>query len=258
MAQDSPARKRRLRNFLLDPRFQLKYATLIALTGGVVFAVMGGLFFTQVRVSTTLAAIDQASVRAGERPPAARPAPTGDAAKGGDAPVIQIEKEAVETVELPPARAPLPTPAGGDGAFEEELADRLAAEDNQLLWKLVACWAVLVVMLFMLGILVTHRIVGPLYVVDRQLARIIAGEAVRPRALRRGDEFVALFERVNALATQLEGDVARRREVVASARAALRARMAEHSGALTAEQVEGWLGEILGPVEAAVGGQAPG
>lgn len=225
MSDDSPVRKRRLRNFLLDPGFQLKYAALIALTGGVVFGVMGGLFYAQVRVSTEIAALD----RVARAPVAPTPTPGAEAAPPPVAPPagLQVEAQPIEVVgdPVPPSAEPLPD---DQGAFDAELADRLAEDDGRLRMKLVVSWVVLVTALFALGILATHRIVGPLYVVDRYLARIIAGEPVRFRPLRKGDEFQELFERVQELAAQLDRE---RAEDVRAIDDALRAIRAEARGA---------------------------
>ena len=62
-------RKRSYRNFLLDRRFQLKYATLIALTGGVIFGVMAMLFFDKVKENSDLAAIDAAAAAVDDNRP---------------------------------------------------------------------------------------------------------------------------------------------------------------------------------------------
>lgn len=197
---DAPqVRKRRLRNFLLDPRFQVKYALLIALTGGVLFGVMGGLFYGQVKVSTDMAAIDRLGGRAAPAPQTEAEAPKPPPKPQG----IAVEAEPIEVIgdEAP---AVDPSVAGDGEAFQDELEERLDEDDRGLLWKLVLGCLELVLALFALGILVTHRIVGPLYVVDRYLRRIIAGERVRFRPLRKGDEFQGLFERVQELAAQLD------------------------------------------------------
>ncbi len=241
MSDDSPVRKRRLRNFLLDPRFQLKYAALIALTGGLLFGVMGALFYGQVRVSTEIAAIDRLAGRAAPRPAPA--APAAEKPKPAPAPSgFRVESEPIEVIgdDAPPPTDP--TPEGRPAAFEDELEQRLAEGDTRLLTRLVICWAVLVVMLFLLGILVTHRIVGPLYVVDRYLGRIIAGEPVRFRPLRKGDEFQALFERVQELAAQLDRE---RAHDVATIEAALRA-VRQHARGAEPEA----LAAALAPLEA--------
>lgn len=246
-------RKRRLRNFLLDPRFQLKYASLIALTGGLVFGVMGGLFYTQVRVSSALAVLDSAvglpaaPLRTPKAPERGVAAPSG----------VVIEAEVIEPVDVPSAEPEAELAAERaaeddfDDGFEAELRARMAQEDGRLVWKLVISWLVLVVLLFALGILATHRIVGPLYVVDRNLARLMAGEPVRPRPLRRGDEFQALFDRVAALGLRWQTARSEEKMVIEGALDALQARI-EGAGdsPVPPATVAVWASDALAPLVA--------
>lgn len=244
----SEPRKRRLRNFLLDPRFQLKYASLIALTGGLVFGVMGGLFYTQVRVSSALAVLDSAAV-VPSAPLRTPKAPEQAAAPSG----VVIEAEVIEPVDGPGSDPEAELAAEDDlaGGFEAELRARMAAEDGRLVWKLVISWLVLVVLLFALGILATHRIVGPLYVVDRNLARLMAGKPVRPRPLRRGDEFQALFDRVAALGLRWQTARTEEKMVIEGALDALQARI-EGAGdsPVPPATVAVWAADALAPLVA--------
>lgn len=90
-----------------------------------------------------------------------------------------------------------------DPAMAAQLQQELEAEDRKVLLKLVGLWLALVSSLTVVGILATHRIVGPVYVVDRYIQRIKNGEPVHPRPLRRGDEFQSLYNHVNEMATTL-------------------------------------------------------
>ncbi|MCA9540437.1 MAG: hypothetical protein KC620_16170 [Myxococcales bacterium] len=242
----APARKRRWRNLLLDPRFQLKYASAIALTGGVVFAVLGGMFYAQVRVNTELAVLDSAPAGlAPRRAPAPVEAPPTEPAEG------QIIVEAQPIV--PTEAAPEPEQAEPPADFEAELASRLAAEDGRLRWRLVISWLILVVALFLLGILATHRIVGPIYVVDRYVRRLTAGEPVHPRHLRRGDEFQELFERVNEMARTILATRQAELDALEAVRAGLAGRLAKAKGqALDADTVRGWFDAELAPLDALI------
>lgn len=231
MAEKKYGTKRSMKNLLLDRRFQLKYSVAIALTGGVIFAVMGWLFYDKVRENSQLAAIDELAVAA-PAPPAA-------------APKIEIERQPVVD---PGAEAPvpdLPEPA----AFEQQLLERLEQEDDPILWSLGGFWVALVVALFLVGILATHRIVGPIFVVDTYVRRIMNGEPVRPRALRRGDEFQGLFARVNEMARRLRDERAHDLSVMESARERLRARLdTMGEGTVDAATVARWLDEDLSGV----------
>jgi methyl-accepting chemotaxis protein len=93
-----------------------------------------------------------------------------------------------------------------DAAFAAEMQAQLLAEDRKVLLILVGFWLALVATLFVVGILATHRIVGPLYVMDRYIRRIKDGRAVHARPLRRGDEFQNLYNHINEMAESLRAD----------------------------------------------------
>lgn len=93
-----------------------------------------------------------------------------------------------------------------DPAMAAELEQKLAEEDQKVLMTLVGFWLALVAMMLVVGILATHHIVGPIYVVDRYIQRIRNGQPVYPRPLRRGDEFQTLYNHVNEMAHTLRDE----------------------------------------------------
>lgn len=142
-------KQRSWRRLLLRPRFQLKYALVVALIGGVIFALLGLSFYSEI-VSN--------SVLASQHP---------------------------------------------DPAVAEILREELAREDRKVLWALIAACAGLVASLLLVGIFFTHRMVGPIHVMERLVEEIAAGDAPPQRKLRRGDEFQGLHNRLMALADHL-------------------------------------------------------
>jgi hypothetical protein len=236
-------RKRSFKNFMLDPRFQLKYAVAISLTGGLIFAVMGWFFFDKVRENSQLAAIDLAA--------AAAPAPS--------TPVVQLDVQPVkietERLKMPgdpvaaPGAVPAPVPPAqpDDAAFQRELQSQLERSDAPILWWLAGSLLLLMFLLFLIGVLATHRIVGPIYVVDMYLQKIMAGEPVRQRALRKGDEFQALFDHVNQMAAALTDERRSDVERVDRAVTMLTARVDSLDGPVTREQLRAWLEDCLAP-----------
>ncbi len=232
--------KRRLRNFVLDRGFQLKYSFIIAGLGGLIFGVMAWLFFEKVRENTQLAVIEEVTARAPA--PDATPPTT-----------VVITSEAL----VPPDGAAMPAKRTGspdaatDRDFEALLKSRLEAEDAWTLWTLGGFCLLLVALLFVVGILATHRIVGPIYVVDLYVQRIMRGQPVRARALRRGDEFQTLFQRVNDMATALlderKADLARADEALSL----LAARVdGLGEGTVSGDQLAGWYQEDLATLRA--------
>jgi hypothetical protein len=56
---------------------------------------------------------------------------------------------------------------------------------------------------FVVGLMVTHRIVGPIYRFERYLAQVIARETTEPCRLRQGDELGELCELINGATAPL-------------------------------------------------------
>lgn len=197
---------RRLRNLLVDRRFQLKYAAIIALIGGLIFGIMAWLFFDQVRENAELTALDVAVASANS---------SASAAVGAD-------------------------------DITAEINARMDREVAAIRWTLAAFWLILMFALFIVGLFATHRIAGPIRVVDGYLENILQHESITPRRLRRGDEFKGLFRRANAVVAMVQDerklDAQTLRNSVQSVRAGVR-----EVGGMT---MGGWLDEALAPLEA--------
>jgi methyl-accepting chemotaxis protein len=65
--------------------------------------------------------------------------------------------------------------------------------DRDLRWALLGITALMALALGVLGVLITHRVAGPVLVLGRYLQAFAAGRYPRVRALRRGDELQRLF-----------------------------------------------------------------
>lgn len=65
---------------------------------------------------------------------------------------------------------------------------------NRFFWMLATVTFPLAALLGVLGILISHRIAGPVYAVTKQLEKLSHGELPRPRALRKSDELKELVE----------------------------------------------------------------
>jgi hypothetical protein len=139
-----------------------------------------------------------------------------------------------------------------DASFAAEMQAQLLAEDRKVLLILVGFWLALVSTLFVVGVLATHRIVGPLYVMDRYIRRIKDGRAVHARPLRRGDEFHNLYNHINEMAETLRADrtveVETLQRVLIRAEVRLQALRARPDGAELAAAID----EDLEPIRALV------
>ncbi len=65
--------------------------------------------------------------------------------------------------------------------------------DRELVLALVGISALMALALGVVGVLITHRVAGPVMVLGRHLQALAAGRFPRVRALRRGDELQGLF-----------------------------------------------------------------
>jgi hypothetical protein len=88
-----------------------------------------------------------------------------------------------------------------------DLALQLAETQTTLIWLMVASSVLMAVALGLFGVLLTHRVAGPVYVMSHYLSALAKGRYPTMRPLRKGDELKGFFE-------QLQGafDFLRQRE----------------------------------------------
>jgi hypothetical protein len=94
----------------------------------------------------------------------------------------------------------------------QELVAQFAHNDKVMLAVLVAFGLLLSLVLSAYGIVITHKIAGPLYKVTLYLDKMRDGKLGQVYALRKGDELVDFFEHFkkahDALRARTEGDIA--------------------------------------------------
>lgn len=179
---------RHKRSMLLDPRFQLKWTGYLV---GVVLAVMAGL---GVVIGTTSArASDAAAIAVKQAEKAFQESLANSISTrrtvqmaAGDSPAFA----AVMEEEIEKHDAELKKDLEGVRARQAQIArDRAFVRD-----LIVGAGVVLLALLVMMGILITHRIVGPVHKMKRLLRRLSTGRLVVDERLRKGDELEDLFE----------------------------------------------------------------
>ena len=69
----------------------------------------------------------------------------------------------------------------------------------QIVTRLIAYSGVLIVFITISCIVLTHRIAGPLYNMERKLEKLLEGESAELIHLRNGDEMKTLADKLNAL-----------------------------------------------------------
>ncbi len=87
---------------------------------------------------------------------------------------------------------------------DPEISDLIFREHRKIIVYLVSLTLLLMSILFFFGVIITHRMVGPVMVVRRKMDELSEGNfAIRVR-LRKGDEFNDLAESFNLMAEKLE------------------------------------------------------
>ncbi len=178
----------RRKKYLLDPRFQLKWTSYLVV---VVVLVMTGLGFVIGR--TAGRASDTATLAVKQAEKAFEESKSNNILTqrtlqlaGGDNPALQtVMDESLKEV---------------DAASEKNLAEvrrvqaSITKDRNDLQRLLLGAGAALVALLVLMGIIITHRIVGPVHRLKRMLRRVSTGRLVVEERLRKGDELEDLFD----------------------------------------------------------------
>ncbi len=208
--------QRRLRNFLLDKHFQLKYAGLLSgvvIVASSIFGIGLGMTSKQlveqnreaVEQSQTLVNQGQETVRRGQlvikesKKVNAVVAMNITKAYGDDPELAKTftEQTASDEAKFEAEQKRLETDAASlekRAADLERQASAFEAQQRMLLVGLVVALMILVVCIGIAGIIVTHKVAGPVFKMQRMFGQVGDGHfAIRER-LRKGDEMQTFFE----------------------------------------------------------------
>lgn len=190
--------KRQLKNFLLMRSFQLKYTSYIVIISAILCAGLGVVVFLR-----TSEAYEQSQV-------------AFDSAKEAQKAAQEAQKAAQEATRMLGLEKMLSDPAAAKEAMEKEdakyttalnelsqkavemheKADQMASASKWAPFYLGALLGAMVIALGIFGIVMTHRIAGPLFVLSRMFQNISQGNFVLfKRSLRKGDEFPEIFQK---------------------------------------------------------------
>ena len=214
-----PAFKRSWRNYLLDARFQLKFASYIVAINVVIAAMLGvflwqttGVLFKQMQ-----SAVD------------ARTAAVETSKELG---ICTLNNEIAQKMDDPEfAKVMEAKSAAIDAEYEKEKQKTLSArgdlelQQRATLFTLLGAMVAFIVFIALGTIVTTHRIVGPLFRIKR-LANEVADGKLRPPTygLRPGDELKDVFDvfanMVTVLRSRQEGDLKRIDQALAEMKAA--------------------------------------
>lgn len=203
-AQGGGPAKRQLRNYLLNPRFQLKYAGLLVAVALLLMSALGVVVWRQAST-----AADQA-----ER--AMRESQTSNR-------LVRMNRLMTPEGDNPELVASIYAELRDlDRQGERNLAE-VRSNRQRMAITLIGASVLLVVLLGFAGIVITHRVVGPVFKLKRLLRQVGSGKLEIRERLRKGDELEDLFETFLQMTGSLQqaqkAEVAQVGEILEQARA---------------------------------------
>jgi hypothetical protein len=182
-AQPTAGYKRRVRNYLLDSRFQLKYAGFLVFVAVVISGVMGSVLY-----ETTRAVVSESSALVDESRKVSEVSRMNIKDLASDSPELMTEfnREA--------------------DAHDRVLADQQASlirQQRYMIVSLVGGLALMVILIGLLGIYFTHKVAGPVHKMKRLLRKVGTGDLHVDARLRKGDELQDFFEAFTEMVASL-------------------------------------------------------
>jgi len=176
MSAPPPGRhQRRLKNYLLDAHFQLKYSGYL-----VGIAVLFSVCLGTLLWRTSLAVIAQS----------AQTVQQGEQVVGRGREVVEESRKVSEVVKMNIVKDPI---YSDNPALLEAFKGDADKQDERLLCVLIG----------FAGILVTHKVAGPIFKMKRQIREVGEGHLRIPNKLRKGDELVDFFEAFETMVINL-------------------------------------------------------
>jgi nitrate/nitrite-specific signal transduction histidine kinase len=222
--------QRRMKNYLLDAHFQLKYSGYL-----VGIAVLFSVCLGTLLWRTSDAVITQSSQAVQQ----------GEAVVSRGREVVEESRKVSEVVKMNIVKDPIysDNPAlleafKGDADKQDErlkdqqkLLEKQASDlkeqsqsirDKQrtMLITLTTALTLLVMLIGVAGILVTHKVAGPIHKMKRQIRDVGQGHLRIPNKLRKGDELVDFFEAFETMVINLrsrqQGEIDKLEQAIAS------------------------------------------
>ena len=205
--------QRKLKNYLLDPHFQLKYtAYLVAIT----VALGGSLGLVVWQTSDQVVAQSYKNVEQGQRVVGLGREVVGESRKVSEVVKMNIVKDPVYQ-DNPALLEAFTTDAKKQDQRLQEQEAQLVAQANSLkhessslkafqsrmMLTLVGVMLLLVVGIFVAGIMVTHKVAGPIFKMKRMIKDVGEGRLRIPGKLRKGDELVHFFDAFDVMVRSL-------------------------------------------------------
>jgi nitrogen fixation/metabolism regulation signal transduction histidine kinase len=196
--------QRQLKNLLLDKHFQLKYTGYLLAIAGVLAVSLGAVLW---RTSAQVIAQSARSAIQGEQIVDLGHELVAESRKVSAVVRMNIIKDPIYQQD-PDLLAAFNTEAKQQDQKFDAQRDRLAAQhdalkaqardlrksQNTLLWTLASMLVLLILGIGIAGIVVTHKVAGPIFKMQRHLRDVAKGRLEVPWGLRKGDELVEFFD----------------------------------------------------------------
>ncbi len=222
--------QRRLRNYLLDAHFQLKYSGYLVGIALLFSACLGTLLWR-----TSVEVIEQSTqtVAQGEQVVSRGREVVEESRKVSEVVKMNIVKDPIysdnpalleafkvdadrQDERLKSQQAALESQAAGLKAQ----AQAIRGQQRTMLITLTTALGLLVVLIGIAGILVTHKVAGPIFKMKRQIREVGEGHLRIPNKLRRGDELVDFFQAFETMVVNLrarqQGEIDKLDQAIAS------------------------------------------
>jgi len=205
--------QRKLKNYLLDPHFQLKYtAYLVAIT----VALGGSLGLVVWQTSNQVVAQSYKNVEQGQRVVDLGREVVGESRKVSEVVKMNIVKDPVYQDNPALLEAFTTDAKKQDQRLQEQEAQLVAqaeslksessslkAFQSRMMLTLVGVMLLLVVGIFVAGVMVTHKVAGPIFKMKRMIRDVGEGRLRIPGKLRKGDELVHFFDAFDVMVRSL-------------------------------------------------------
>ena len=250
-----PRFKRSAKNYLLDKSFQLKYTGYIVGITAAVSVALGGLLFWQsektVAMGTEAVQIGQEANKAGKeavkQSKALNDKLENDVKSGpyADDPVMIASLTEANKAETDAINARAKVLESAEANLVAK-SDAIAKQRTLLLATLASVLILLVLIIGLAGIVITHKVAGPIFKMKRLLKDVGDGKLVVPGRLRKGDELVEFFD---VFATMVEKLRVRQEKEIESLEAAIAQAKADNNPVVL-EKLEGLRKHMLRDLEA--------
>jgi len=200
-----------MRNFLLEPRFQVRYAGLLAGVALAVFTVLGVVIVQSGRVAAEVsnAAVDLAGVAADQAERALQESQASAGLlrlqrlsdSGGDPAVTRAMESELDAVDAQGRAFLRAVQQQREQAHQKRV--EIDGVRRRVNWIVLATGLALALSLFAVGIVLSHRIVGPSYHLKKLFWKVSQGDLAITEKLRGGDELVDLFEAFTSMVASL-------------------------------------------------------